>query len=360
MCVLDKLSSVSDSLPPNIPQILINKEPLRSLNFDVELLGDCDTIVSELCHQLGEGWHSLTKDADPLTEVTEDLLLTPPVTPPVDSVTKGSSSELNTCNEVNDGTVKEAKIESQVESSGTTDSDSKSNEMESSGTTDSVSKSNEMDSLGLTDSVFKSNEMESLGTTDCVSKSDELESSGTSDSISKSDVVVMEVGEAENKPDKTSAGTIGKSDPGQDIHSTNVAMVAELDSVDTSSQSTSGNNELLESDAKTGDTDTQNIKTADAAEKGKGADSKSDNNVHDEGDTGANNDVQSSGSQSNEAEHSLQSESKGEDSNKTGVCYGDKDTCGCSADITELRKMWKPAIVRCSVSKRLGRKFQQV
>ena len=333
MCVLHTilmiscLSCVSDSLPPNIPQILINKEPLRSLNFDVELLGDCDTIVSELCHQLGEGWHSLTKDADPLTEVTEGLLLTPPVTPPVDSVTKGSSSELNTCNEVKDGTVKEAKIESQVESSGTTDS------------------------------VSKSNEMESLGTTDSVSKSDELESSGRGDSISKSDVLVMEVGEAENTPDKTSADPIGKSDPGQDIHSTNVAMETELDSVDTSSQSTSENNELLESDAKTSDTDTQNIKTADAAEKGKGADSKSDNNVHDVGDTGANYDVQSSGSQSNEAEQSLQSESKGEDSNKTGVCYGDKDTCGCSADITELRKMWKPAIVRCSVSKRLGRKF---
>ena len=298
--------------------------------------------MSELCHQLGEGWHSLTKDADPLTEVTEDLLLTPPVTPPVDSVTKGSSSEFNTCNEGKDGTVKEAKIESQVENMGTSDSVSKCNEMESSGTTDSVS---------------KSNEMEHLGTTDSVSKSDDLESSGTGESVSKSDVVVMEVGERENKSDKTSADPIGKSDPGQDIHSTNVAMETELDSVDTSSQSTSGNNELLESDAKTSDTDTQNIKTADAAEKGKGADSKSDNNVHDEGGTGANNDVQSSGSQSNEAEHSLQSESKGEDSNKTGVCYGDKDTCGCSADITELRKMWKPAIVRCSVSKRLGRKF---
>ena len=44
----------------------------------------------------------------------------------------------------------------------------------------------------------------------------------------------------------------------------------------------------------------------------------------------------------------------------SSVCYGDKDTCGCSADINELRKMWKPAIVRCSVSKRLGRKLKMI
>ena len=34
-------------------QILINREPLPHLNFDVELLGDCDVIVSELCSRLG-------------------------------------------------------------------------------------------------------------------------------------------------------------------------------------------------------------------------------------------------------------------------------------------------------------------
>lgn len=35
-----------------MPQILINREPLRHLNFDVELLGDCDVIVNELLLRL--------------------------------------------------------------------------------------------------------------------------------------------------------------------------------------------------------------------------------------------------------------------------------------------------------------------
>lgn len=38
-------------------QILINREPLPHLNFDVELLGDCDVVVNELCRALD--WRSL-------------------------------------------------------------------------------------------------------------------------------------------------------------------------------------------------------------------------------------------------------------------------------------------------------------
>ena len=39
-------------LPANIPQILINRERLLHKTFDIELLGNCDAIVNELCLRL--------------------------------------------------------------------------------------------------------------------------------------------------------------------------------------------------------------------------------------------------------------------------------------------------------------------
>ena len=44
--------------------MLINREPLRHLTFDVELLGDCDVIISELCQRLGGTWNSLSDDSE--------------------------------------------------------------------------------------------------------------------------------------------------------------------------------------------------------------------------------------------------------------------------------------------------------
>ena len=44
--------------------MLINREPLRHLTFDVELLGDCDVIVSELCQRLGGTWSGLSDDLE--------------------------------------------------------------------------------------------------------------------------------------------------------------------------------------------------------------------------------------------------------------------------------------------------------
>lgn len=49
-------------VPPEVPQVLINREPLRHMTFDVELLGDCDVIISELCQRLGGTWTSLLDD----------------------------------------------------------------------------------------------------------------------------------------------------------------------------------------------------------------------------------------------------------------------------------------------------------
>ena len=61
-----------------MPQILINREPLRHLNFDVELLGDCDVIVNELCHRLGPAWESICTLSGPSQEISRSDIVTPP------------------------------------------------------------------------------------------------------------------------------------------------------------------------------------------------------------------------------------------------------------------------------------------
>lgn len=63
--------SAADSIPHEVPQVLINREPLPHLNFDVELLGDCDGIVNELCHRLGGDFEPLCFNSLRLAEITE-------------------------------------------------------------------------------------------------------------------------------------------------------------------------------------------------------------------------------------------------------------------------------------------------
>lgn len=41
------------------------------MNFDVELLGDCDVIVNELCHRLGGDFEQLCCNSSRLSEITE-------------------------------------------------------------------------------------------------------------------------------------------------------------------------------------------------------------------------------------------------------------------------------------------------
>jgi len=62
---------IPSSIPHNVPQILINRERLNHLTFDVELLGDCDTIINQLCHMLEGDW-SGPIHRDPLL-MTENL-----------------------------------------------------------------------------------------------------------------------------------------------------------------------------------------------------------------------------------------------------------------------------------------------
>lgn len=40
---------IPNSIPEDVPQILINREPLDHLDFDVELLGDSDVIINQIC-----------------------------------------------------------------------------------------------------------------------------------------------------------------------------------------------------------------------------------------------------------------------------------------------------------------------
>ena len=43
-------------IPPSSPKIMANTSPLQPaghINFDVELLGDCDVVVTELCRRAG-------------------------------------------------------------------------------------------------------------------------------------------------------------------------------------------------------------------------------------------------------------------------------------------------------------------
>ncbi|KAG9068216.1 NAD-dependent histone deacetylase sir2 [Linnemannia hyalina] len=51
-----KVAPVSDimhQLPNKVPQILINRTPNHQMDFDVQLLGNCDAIVAELCRMVG-------------------------------------------------------------------------------------------------------------------------------------------------------------------------------------------------------------------------------------------------------------------------------------------------------------------
>lgn len=47
------VSEVVGFLPRDTPQVYISREPCSHVDFDVDLLGDCDVIVAELCRRAG-------------------------------------------------------------------------------------------------------------------------------------------------------------------------------------------------------------------------------------------------------------------------------------------------------------------
>jgi NAD-dependent histone deacetylase SIR2 len=47
------VSEVVPFLPSHVPQIYISRTPVSHINFDIDLLGDCDVVVAELCRRAG-------------------------------------------------------------------------------------------------------------------------------------------------------------------------------------------------------------------------------------------------------------------------------------------------------------------
>ncbi|PKS11564.1 hypothetical protein jhhlp_003329 [Lomentospora prolificans] len=47
------VSEIVSYLPSHVPQIYISRTPVEHLNFDIDLLGDCDVVVAELCRRMG-------------------------------------------------------------------------------------------------------------------------------------------------------------------------------------------------------------------------------------------------------------------------------------------------------------------
>ncbi|MCJ1479479.1 NAD-dependent histone deacetylase sir2 [Lambiella insularis] len=47
------VSEVVGFLPAHVPQIFISRDPCLHVDFDIELLGDCDVVVAELCRRAG-------------------------------------------------------------------------------------------------------------------------------------------------------------------------------------------------------------------------------------------------------------------------------------------------------------------
>jgi len=55
-------------VPSEVPQILINRESLPHCRFDVELLGNCDSIIAQLCKMMGPSFLELA-DVPELREI---------------------------------------------------------------------------------------------------------------------------------------------------------------------------------------------------------------------------------------------------------------------------------------------------
>ncbi|PGH18560.1 hypothetical protein AJ79_00339 [Helicocarpus griseus UAMH5409] len=47
------VAEVPGILPRNVPQLLISRDPVSHIDFDIDMLGDCDVVVSELCRRAG-------------------------------------------------------------------------------------------------------------------------------------------------------------------------------------------------------------------------------------------------------------------------------------------------------------------
>lgn len=67
------VSEIVSWLPSHIPQIYISRQAVKHINFDIDLLGDCDTVVTELCKRLGwEFKHEMVEEGATVDVRTEE------------------------------------------------------------------------------------------------------------------------------------------------------------------------------------------------------------------------------------------------------------------------------------------------
>ncbi len=67
------VSEIVSWLPSHIPQIYVSRQAVSHINFDIDLLGDCDVVVTELCRRLDwEMRHEMVDPAATITVQTEE------------------------------------------------------------------------------------------------------------------------------------------------------------------------------------------------------------------------------------------------------------------------------------------------
>ncbi|KAJ5777986.1 hypothetical protein N7520_001232 [Penicillium odoratum] len=64
------VAEVPGVLPRHVPQIYISRTPVSHTEFDIDLLGDCDVVVSELCRRAGWNLQHHMIPADEKVEIT--------------------------------------------------------------------------------------------------------------------------------------------------------------------------------------------------------------------------------------------------------------------------------------------------
>jgi len=72
------VSGIMSYLPTDVPQIIVNREPIKHMEFDVELLGNCDDIVGHICSKLGWKADLDRLAAAPVPPLTDEPTHVPP------------------------------------------------------------------------------------------------------------------------------------------------------------------------------------------------------------------------------------------------------------------------------------------
>uniref|UniRef100_A0A336MTZ0 protein acetyllysine N-acetyltransferase n=1 Tax=Culicoides sonorensis TaxID=179676 RepID=A0A336MTZ0_CULSO len=100
------VAMIPNWLAPNVPQILINREPLYHMDtFDINLLGDSDAITKHLCSSLGDDWtHIEDLLSTPLMECSELL-------PDSEPEPSNSTSEITSDKEPTEDILKKVEID---------------------------------------------------------------------------------------------------------------------------------------------------------------------------------------------------------------------------------------------------------